>query len=213
MCHILAGAHQGQGGSWGWEEHPAEAKSFLAHNQQPQTQTGTDRQQTRGSLKCLMQRLLLPLLHLSLPPSNSIPKRINTFGFHGSLIFNEHPSSPNRKESFINAYRTHWHLPGATASSPPRTSTFCPWLLCFSGLMGAGSLHSQRSRAAARSRACSLQRWIGQERESVSARRWHMEAFLQHIRLGAVTPPHLSSPRWSWDTNGLLSRFCFLPSF
>lgn len=72
-------------------ETEAQKERKMARPPTPATAMGTQEQQ--------MGDFAEPLLPLPAPPSDSVPKRPNTSGFHGSLIFNEHHSSPNRKES------------------------------------------------------------------------------------------------------------------
>lgn len=114
---------------------PGKASSKEVNPSLPQLAATSNRQvptngESRVSLKCLICRgCSSPLPHLSLPPSNCIPKRLNTFGFHGSLIFNEHPSSPNWKESVSLMHTGHTGIsPGRQYPfPPPQTSMFCPW--------------------------------------------------------------------------------------
>lgn len=148
------------------ERNPSLPPSAAASNRQVPTDGGS-----RVLLKMPhLQRLFLPLPHLSPPPSNSIPKRLNTFGFHGSLIFNEHPSSPNRKESVSLMHTGHAGIsPGRQHPSPPKPAPSAHGFFYFSGLMGASSLRSRRSRGKGLAGRCrsllGMEFACGQERE------------------------------------------------
>lgn len=62
----------------------------------------------------------LPSPPLPAPPSGSAPQRPNTSGFHGSLIFNEHRSSPNRNESVSLMRAGHAGISPGRQQLPPK---------------------------------------------------------------------------------------------
>lgn len=70
--------------------------------------------QARALPKCL------PSPPLPAPPSGSTPQRPNTSGFHGSLIFNEHRSRPNRNESVSLMRAGHAGISPGRQQLPPK---------------------------------------------------------------------------------------------
>lgn len=62
----------------------------------------------------------LPSPPLPAPPSGSTPQRPNTSGFHGSLIFNEHRSRPNRNESVSLMRAGHAGISPGRQQLPPK---------------------------------------------------------------------------------------------